>query len=390
MSRPQLVLVSRVEAVPEPIPFTEMLADHQALLQSYLDTHITRNHSSSTTDHERRFLTGWFEGFLILDEHHPNRQRQLLLWEAMAPVSGRERIRAFSKGLVLSLYSPSTVRTYLGYLRRLFQYVLEYPYIPGSQVQSLVAKYGRIEQPVLEYDYPVHILDREDEDFVLTGERLAAFYEFVRSTYIPSKQKCLPASRDYTMIVVAGESGLRADEICHLDVRDLFYSYSCLQTRYGKGSGGSGKRVRKTIFTPFAQETLHVYETAIRPAFPSAKTQEVLFLSERGERVVYSSMWSSLHTMTQAARAAGLELPHKFGWHSLRKSFATNFMEERPDQVWLLMDLMGHLSPGTLFRYVRHSREYFEQGIGTMAQGLFSNTDLLKSRSALRGGSLCH
>lgn len=380
MSRPQLVLISRIETAPQPVPFAEKLADHQALLQSYLDTHITRNHSSTTIDHERRFLTGWFEGFSMPDENHPDHQRHLLLWEAMAPVAGRERIRTFSKGLVLSLYSPSTVRTYLGYLRRLFQYVLEYPYIPGDEVQSLVAKYGRLEQPVLEYDYPVHVLDGEDEDFVLTGERLVAFYEFVRSTYIPGKQKRFPVSRDYTMIVVAGESGLRADEISHLDVRDVFYSHSCLQTRYGKGAGGSGKRVRKTLFTPFAQETMHVYETAIRPAFPDAKTQAALFLSERGERVVYSGMWSSLHAIAQAARAAGLELPHKFGWHSLRKSFATNFMEEHPEKVWLLMDLMGHLSPGTLFRYVRHSREYFEQGIGTVAHGLLSNTDVLKSQ----------
>jgi integrase len=378
MSRPQLVLVSRIEAAPPPIPFAEMLSDHQTLLQSYLDTHITRNHSSSTIEHERRFLTGWFEGFLMPDENHPDHQRQLLLWEAMAPVAGRERIRAFSKGLVLSLYSPSTVRTYLGYLRRLFQYVLEYPYIPGNEVQSLVVKYGRIEQPVLEYDYPVHVLDGGDEDFVLTGERLVAFYEFVRSTYIPGKQKRLPASRDYTMIVVAGESGLRADEISHLDVHDVFYSHSCLQTRYGKGAGGSGKRVRKTIFPPFAEVPMRVYETAIRPAFPDAKTQAALFLSERGKRVVYSGMWSSLHTIAQAARTGGLELPHTFGWHSLRKSFATNFMEEHPEKVWLLMDLMGHMSPGTLFRYVRHSRDYFEQGIGKVAQGLFSNTDGLK------------
>ena len=380
MSRPQFVLVSSVEAVPQPNPFAEMLADHQALLQSYLDTHITRNHSDRTIEHERRFLTGWFEGFLVPDEHHPDHQRQLLLWEAMAPVAGRERIRAFSKGLVLSLYSPTTVRTYLVYLRRLFEYILEYPYIPGNEVQSIVAKYGRIEQPVLEYDYPVHVLDGEDEDFVLTGERLVAFYDFVRSKYIPSKQKHLPASRDYTMIVVAGESGLRADEICHLDTRDLFYEHSCLQTRYGKGANGSGKRVRKTIFTPFAQETMRVYETAIRPAFPGAKTQAALFLTERGDRVEYAGIWNNLRTIARAARTAGLDLPHKFSWHSLRKSFATNFLEEHPDQVWLLMNLMGHLNPGSLFRYVVHTKEYFEQGIGTVAQGLLSNTDVLKSR----------
>src|SRR6266542_6912264 len=110
MSRPQLVLVSRVEAVPQPMPFAEMRADHQALLQSYLDTHITRNHSESTIEHERLFLTGWFEGFLVPDENHPDHQRPFMLWEAMTPIAGRERVRAFSKGLVLSLYSAITVR----------------------------------------------------------------------------------------------------------------------------------------------------------------------------------------------------------------------------------------------------------------------------------------
>lgn len=106
MSRPPLVLISRIEAAPPLIPFAEMLADHEALLQGYLDTHITRNHSPLTIEQERLFLTGWFQGFLVPDENHPDHQRQLLLWEAMTPIAGRERVRAFSKGLVLSLYSP--------------------------------------------------------------------------------------------------------------------------------------------------------------------------------------------------------------------------------------------------------------------------------------------
>jgi site-specific recombinase XerD len=102
----------------------------------------------------------------------------------MEPVMGRQRIMAFSKGLVESGLKPRTVHTYLGSLRRLFQYVLEFPYIPEDQAQSIYARYGRIEQPVLEYDYPVHILDQEPEDFVLTGERLLQFYDFVRLEYI--------------------------------------------------------------------------------------------------------------------------------------------------------------------------------------------------------------
>jgi len=37
----------------------------------------------------------------------------------------------------------------------------------------------------------------------------------------------------------------------------------------------SGKRVRKTIFTPFAQATVRVYEAQIRPAFPNATSSRI-------------------------------------------------------------------------------------------------------------------
>ncbi len=169
------------------------------------------------------------------------------------------------------------------------------------------------------------------------------------------------------MIVVAGESGLRADEIRHLDAlgphRDLFYERNCIQTRDGKGTNGSGKRVRKTLFPPFAQDTMRVYEDRIRPNFPNAKTNTALFLTENGERISYKAMWHNLHVIVEVARKAGLEIPPTLSWHSLRKSFATNFMEHYPDRPWVLMDLMGHLNPSTLHRYVKHSRAYYDQAI---------------------------
>ena len=367
MTRPQLTLVHDLKVVRSPISFAQLLVDHRAILQGYLDTHVTRNHSDRTIESDRRFLIGWFESLVTQDDEHPDGQRQLFVWEAMVPVLGRQRIVEFSKGLVEAGLKPRTVQGYLGSLRRLFQYVLEYPYIPGPEIQSIVSKYGRIEQPVLEYDYPVHTLDQEEEGFVLTGERLLAFYDFIRLEYIGNNQKKLPASRDYTMIVIAGESGLRADEIRHLDAlgsqRDLFYEHNCIQTRFGKGTNGSGKRVRKTIFTPFAQATVRVYEEHIRPHFPNARIEPALFLTESGERMSYKAMWHNLDGIVEKARRAGLDMPPKLSWHSLRKSFATNFMEQHPDRPWVLMDLLGHLNPSTLHRYVKHSRSYYDQAI---------------------------
>ncbi len=374
MTRPQLAIVQPGALAPSVIPLSQMLADHQSILQGYLDTHTTRNHSDRTIEAERRFLSGWFESFVLQDEDSPERERQLFVWEAMTPVLGRQRIMGFSKGLVDAGLKPRTVQGYLGCLRRLFEYVLAYPYIPGTQVQSIGSKYGRLEQPVLEYDYPVHTLEQEEEGFVLTGEQLLQFYDFIRLQYIVHNQKKLPASRDYTMIVVAAESGLRADEILHLDAlgphRDLFYEHNCIQTRHGKGSKGSGKRVRKTIFTPFAQATMRVYEDHIRPHFPNAKANPALFLTESGERISYKAMWHNLHSIVEEGREAGLELPPKLSWHSLRKSFATNFMEQHPDRPWVLMDLLGHLNPSTLHRYVKHSRAYYDQAIEDIVEAM--------------------
>jgi hypothetical protein len=38
-------------------------------------------------------------------------------------------------------------------------------------------------------------------------------------------------------------------------------------------------------------------------------------------------------------------------------------MEQHPDRPWVLMDLLGHLNPSTLHRYVKHSRAYYDQAI---------------------------
>ncbi len=379
MNRSHLKLVSRVDPITTPIPFSEMLEDHLAILEGFLDTHITRNHSDRTLEWERAFLTGWFEGVMVPDESHPDGERQLLVWEAMQPVVGRERIKEFSKGLVLTGLSPRTVNKYLATLRRLFEYILEFPYIPGYEVQFIVPKYGPIEQAVSRFDYPVHSIEQEQEGFALTGNRLYEFYNFARITYIGGKQKKLTASRNYAMVVLAGESGLRADEIAYLDAlgehRDLFYEYGLIQTRFGKGVNGSGKRVRKTIFTQRTQDVLHVYEDQVRPNFRNAKTNVALFLTERGSRIEYSGMWSFMRQIVNLARREGLAMPPDMGWHSLRRSFATNFMKQHPGKVWELMKLMGHQNLSTLHRYVIPGREDFEQALGAMVTDLMPNAD---------------
>jgi site-specific recombinase XerD len=374
MSRPKLSLIRNSQVSPAIISFDEKLSDHTAILNGYIDTLYTRNFSPTTIKTVSGFLTGWFEGMIIPDSYHSDGERQLLIWEAMEPTRGRKFIVAFTKGLIFSGLKSRTVAQYLGYLRRLFQYVLDVPYIPSEEVQYIGPKYGPIVQPVLEYDYPTHIIDDEPEGYSLTLQELVDFYDYIRSIYIPRSQKKLAASRDYSMIVLAGETGLRADEIRGLDKGeriDLLFSHGRVQTRFGKGAKGSGKRTRKTIFTPLAQATTIHYLENIRPGFARAKEEEALYLSECGRRISYSAMIRNLKTIVEEARKDGLVMPPKLTWHDLRRSFATIFMERYPHLAWVLMDMLGHMNPSTLNRYIKHRRAFYDKAIDRVLDDLF-------------------
>lgn len=357
MGRTQLSLIplSRVTVENADHSYSQKLSDHQSILQGFLDTYRTRNLSPTTLASDSRFLKGWFEGILIPDESHSEGERQLFIWEAMAPLHGRKRIVEFSKGLCALELKVSTRLGYMGLLRRSFEYVHEWPFIPRSE-ESIIQKYGPIEQPVLTYDYPVHSVEVEIEGFALTGDDLLDFYDFIRTEYIARSQKKLTASRDYSMVVMAGESGLRRIELRGLDLfgthRDIFYDREYFQTRCGKGTRGSGSRSRKTLFTELARLTTKAYEEQIRSHFTNATINPALYLAETGARISVGAMSENLKKIVMAAREAGLELPPNMGWHALRKSFATNYMEQYPERIWDLLKMMGHINPSTLYRYI--------------------------------------
>jgi integrase len=364
MGKPKFTVLRSVEENPREISYAEKLEDHSAVLRAYFRTFEKRQYSKITLERVRRFLTNFFEGIRMEDPMCPFGERQLFIWELMDPVDGPQIIDHFAMSFNPEDFAHSTILKYMGEVRRVCDFVFAKPHIPGRQSQSIIAKYGRLQQPVTKYDCPIHVVDREPAGFAVTGVKLKKFLDYIRVGYIGQSQKKHTAARDYAMVVLGVTCGGRADELRHLDAlgvnRDLFYEQGRVQIRFGKGTKGSGKRARKTIFTPFAQATMRFYEAQIRPLFPNAETNPALFLSETGERISYDAMWCAMTRIVENAREAGVELPPQFCWHDLRRSFATNFLEENPDQIWLLIDFLGHLNPGTVHRYIRQSREAFE------------------------------
>ena len=341
-----------------PIDKKTARSHHDELLNSYFQSYRIRNYSPETIKKERRFLEGWFHF------HHP-----LYVWEALAPVSGRKRLQNYGEILLASEVRVDTVRSYLGILRRYFSYVLEYPFVSTENgARRLQDLYGSIDQPVTEYDLPHHVYEGERLGVPLDPEKLYDFYAQLRSSYLNSPQWAASRARNYTFAVLAGESGLRVNELLNLEInKDLFFESRKLQTRCGKGTKGSGKRSRITIFPPLARDTVKYYLSHHRPHL--TPQTDHLFISQSGVKMTYSNINQALRQMIKIAQKENFPIAEHLGWHWFRRIFATRFIERFPNKLPVLIDLLGHVTPNTVHRYIRHSEAWMDKEIQTVLEG---------------------
>lgn len=340
------------------------LVFHQQLIDGYLQSHKIRNHSENTIAETKRLLAAWFE-------MHGTEFRPLFTWEAMTPIHGRKRIATYCKSLVESEIAPSTVRRYVGILRGFFSYVLEHPYVfVEESAKRLCDLYNSIEQPVSEYDLPVHAFDGETLGVPLDPARLYDFYGAIRKHYL--NQRCSPhiKARNYAMVVLAGESGLRYDELSHLETDlDLFFESHRVQTRYAKATRGSGKRSRVTLFTPFARDTIKYYLKHHRPYLCKTGSSPYLFPSKHNRVLSHAAMLCAMQVIKETVNKNGFAVGDHLGWHWMRRLFATRFIEQFPHQLSILIELLGHLSANTVHAYIRHSEAWMDEKILMVLEG---------------------
>jgi len=335
--------------------------DHSSLLLGYFQSHRIRNHSPKTLSKEEAFLRGWFES-------HGFDNRPLYTWEAMAPVIGRERVVAYGNALIEAGLNTHTVRNYLGMLSRYFSYVLEHPFLMRSATpQRIQEKYGSIDQPISEFDMPHHVYDGERLGVPLDPQRLYDFYSLIRQKYLARNGCRITTGRNYAMAVLAGESGLRIDELVHLELEDLFFESHKIQTRFAKAALGSGKRSRTSLFTPLARDTMRFYlkqyrrlETKHRYVFPS----------KSGNLLTYPALHKALGEMVECAQKENFPILSHMSWHWFRRVFATRFIERFPNQISVLLELLGHMSPNTVHRYIRHSSAWMDKQMQEVLEGV--------------------
>ena len=351
-----LELVSGPRAL-MPQPKEASTLDHERLLTGYFQSYRVRNFSPKTIDKERRFLESWFV------EHG------VLTWQAMEPVTGRKMATDYADTLLNAGVKSDTVRSYLGILRRYFSYVLEFPFVGTSPVRRIQEVYGAIDQPVTEFDMPRHVYDGERLGVPLDPARLYDFFAVLRSFYLGSSGWESVRARNYTLAVVAGESGLRIDELLHLELNDLFFESRAIQTRFAKGTHGSGKRARRTLFPPLARDTVSFYLKVHRPRLYRGIASPLVFVSPSGEPLRYSVVHTALREMITISQRAKFPVLDHMSWHWFRRIFATRFIEAHPNRLSALISLLGHTTTNTVHKYIRHSEAWMDSEIQKVLEG---------------------
>jgi integrase len=146
------------------------------------------------------------------------------------------------------------------------------------------------------------------------------------------------------LLRVMFNSGLRASEVCGLQMRDLpvYHGKPVIDVRRGKGC------VRRSIeINSNLVEQIKKYAQKYHRSY---KPRHYFFINERGGPLSYGSMYSKIKIL---GKGAGIDYIHP---HALRHSYGYMFYNNQPDLL-MLQDQLGHADPRTTAIYAKTANE---------------------------------
>ena len=154
--------------------------------------------------------------------------------------------------------------------------------------------------------------------------------------------------RDHAMLEVLYGCGLRASELCGLDVREAALDEELLRV-FGKGS-----KERVVPILGSAARVLAEYLGQGRGELVGKKPNSAVFLNVRGGRITRQSVHA---VVEKYGRMAGIEGLHP---HTLRHSFATHLLEGGAD-LRVVQELLGHADISTTQLYTHLDRSHIRR-----------------------------
>jgi integrase/recombinase XerC len=160
------------------------------------------------------------------------------------------------------------------------------------------------------------------------------------------------AARNYTLVQLFLQTGLRVGEVAALQVGDLV-----LRERAGlvRVRAGKGLKAREVPLNATARRALRTYLATREDPRPTAP----LFVNTRGAAMPARNIQA---TLTHLARRAKLRRI-RVSAHTLRHTFALTYIHQNPGKLVELASLLGHESLDTTAIYTRPSREELAQDL---------------------------
>ncbi|MGH2840332.1 MAG: tyrosine-type recombinase/integrase [Solirubrobacteraceae bacterium] len=189
--------------------------------------------------------------------------------------------------------------------------------------------------------------------FIYTDDDVLALMDAARR----SLRERLSAATYETLLGLLATTGLRIGEALRLDRDDVNIADGLLVIRRSK----FGKS-RQVPLQPSAMEALERYQHRRRQLSPHPATDSV-FVSLRGTRVIYESVWTTFRRLCDQA-AVGSDAPNAPTLHDFRHSFAVRTLldwyraglDVQAQLAWL-STYLGHGEPRYTYHYLSAAPE---------------------------------
>jgi len=160
------------------------------------------------------------------------------------------------------------------------------------------------------------------------------------------KSKKKLSLRDWALLEFLYGTGARVSEASDAKRDDLYFEMKLVRL-FGKG--------RKERIDPMgraAWDAVKAYLETCRPKLAGPKSEDYLFLNNRGSRLSRMGIWKILNKYVMASA-----LSKKVSPHTLRHSFATHLLAGGAD-LFAVQELLGHADITTTEIYTHLDREF--------------------------------
>lgn len=242
----------------------------------------------------------------------------------------RDNILAFKQQI--SYLSPATVNQALSALKSFNVYLLE---------NNLIDK-----EVILKADYKKR--QAKGNPTNVTSQQINKFLNKVLT------KKCMYQSRNIALIFLMAHTGIRREETCDLELKNLDLDEKELTI-----IGGKGDKMRTVLLTDIAVEYIRLY-LVDRTNHKNA-TSSYLFVSERGDKL-------NKETINDIFNFYSTPKNH-INPHAMRHSYASSVIEQDVLSISELQNQLGHSSINTTQVYVHPRKDSIKKKINKLQIG---------------------